>query len=108
MLFDFRVSFWLNREATSDRISLGKITYIYYLAIDPFLNSLYLPIDQRDNDRVNTFNTGYRHADRFTKSPLRHSPGLVHFHHVRLLYGQSDPVRFRSLFHKGIVPVLVN
>lgn len=64
------VSFWLNREATADRISLG-MKYIGCL-----INLLFLSIF-RYNDSINNDFFGSRSKNQSTKSPISDSFGFL-------------------------------
>ena len=86
------VSFWLNREATSDRISLGELNYWYPCHLTNFdqqLDQVNIPtwIIFRNYNRSHNDIYGTGGKKRFTQSHISDSFGLfcVHFFHVHFL-----------------------
>ena len=81
------VSFWLNREATSDRISLGMSQWNF--------NGVYTPANhhllwRRHNGADNDL-FGFGSQDGFASGVLSHCAGLLclYFFHVHFLYGRA-------------------
>lgn len=71
------------------------------LSIHRRKSQIILNVCQRDHNCPYVKHAGHGHTDGFTQGALRHGAGLVHFHHIWLLYGQHHPVCISSLFYKG-------
>ena len=90
------VGFWLNREATSDRVTLGRS------------QSCTVDDDDDDDDDDVRSDCGthlvchlYGQQVGPAQGSLRHRPGLVHNHQFPLLPRLHPGVRWCSLLHQG-------
>ncbi len=107
------VGFWLNREATSDRVGLGKAkTYEIplspaFLLIGQACNNFPFPFTSiscfiyRHHHCADTLDDRPRKSDGFAKSPLCNRPWLVYHMQFRLLYCNPARIRWSPLFHEG-------
>ena len=78
------VSFWLNREATSDRISLGSLIIFWVLMKD-------WNIISRDNHCPHHDLPGTGGKEGPAQGSLPHRPGLLCFHFLHLHLLNSGP-----------------
>lgn len=84
------VSFWIHREATSDRVGLGKKS----VNLDTHLFSAF-----RDYHRFDSFDHQFGFSDGFTKSSVCYCVGLVFAHELFLLHCYAVGVRWSALFY---------
>ena len=108
------VGFWLNREATSDRVGLGEISAISDLAAALHCTQASRPCSPsppspstagRACPRCTTLYCTVLHCTGTvlycTAGALRHRPGLVHRLQLPLLHGIAAGVRRGPLLHQG-------
>ena len=86
------VGFWLNREATSDRVGLG-VTAVLTLSTIALDSRTGLPKVFQENSSVMFVS--------LLSGSLRDCPGLVYHLQFPLLYGLAAGVRGCSLLHQG-------
>ena len=97
------VGFWLNREATSDRVGLGEAQLVGSQILDqttlrhrPHPSPL-----PRDHGRPDALHHRAGQQDGAAQGALRHGAGLVHHLLLSLLHGLPPGVRRGSLLHQG-------
>ena len=91
------VGFWLNREATSDRVGLGEKLNDWILTM-----AMHYITISRHHCRPDSVHHSSWQQDRASKSSLRHSSRLVHRLQFSLLHGLITWVCRGPLFYKGI------
>ena len=92
------VGFWLNREATSDRVGLGEKLNDWLLTMTMAMH--YITIS-RHHCRPDSVHHSSWQQDRASQSSLRHGSRLVHRLQFSLLHGLITRVCRGSLFYKG-------